>query len=183
MPDLNGLERSNQKIRNRFWSQFRANSGTLIHFIESENKVKSLFSRTFHIVFVKFSTLLGKISLFDHSQIRDKITPPRLEFSVVKACQSQTCHELQAFSTDEVIFDVAGACYRSLAGGDMAAFFLVGGWHGVSYYTSCVRLPSLKLTLTCSHLKMDGWKMKFPFGMAHFQGRLVLVSPIYWEDV
>ena len=59
----------------------------------------------------------------------------------------------------------------------MAAFFLVGGWHGVSYYTSCVRLPSLKLTF--SHLKMDGWKMKFPFGMAHFQGRLVLVSPIY----
>ena len=24
-----------------------------------------------------------------------------------------------------------------------------------------------------SHLKMDGWKMKIPFGMAYFQGRTV----------
>ena len=32
-------------------------------------------------------------------------------------------------------------------------------------------LPSLKLTV--SHLKMDGWKTSFPFGMAYFQVRNV----------
>ena len=30
-------------------------------------------------------------------------------------------------------------------------------------------LPSLKLTAS-SHLKMDGWKMNFLFGMAYFPG-------------